>query len=456
MTDRSKQLGEEKIGKLLFKFSIPAIIGMLVNALYNIVDRIFVGHGVGSLALSGIALTFPIPLLIMAFGMLIGLGATSLISIRLGEKKKEEAELIVGNSFMLLLGISLGITLLSYLFMDAMLIQFGASAEVLPYAREYIKVLLLGAAFQNVGFGMNNFIRAEGNPKTAMLTMILGAVLNTILNPIFIFGLHLGIVGSALATVISQVVVSVWVLSYFLGSRAMLRLRVHNLRLDLAIVKGILAIGMSPFAMQLVASLITVLFNKSLAHYGGDLAIAAMGIINSIVMLIFMPVFGLNQGAQPIIGYNYGARKYNRVKTALKLGAFWATVITTTGFLLTLVFPGALIAMFSKDDTELIRLGVSGLRLFLIMLPIIGFQVAAVNYFQATGQPRKSLFLSMSRQLIFLAPFILILPHFWGLTGVWLAGPASDLASSILTAIWLFRDIRKLNAQETTALVAVR
>lgn len=453
MTDRSKQMGEEKIGKLLFKFSIPAMIGMLVNALYNIVDRIFVGNGVGSLALSGISISFPIPLVIMAFGMLIGLGATSLISIKLGEKKREEAERIVGNSFVLLLGIAMVIMLLSYLFLDGLLVKFGASEQVLPYARDYMKVLLLGTAFQNVGFGMNNFIRAEGNPKTAMQTMVLGAVLNTVLNPIFIFGFHLGIMGSALATVLSQAVVASWVLSYFLGSRAMLRLRIQHLKLDFPVVKGILSIGMSPFAMQLVASLITVMLNQSLGLYGGDLAIAAMGIINSIVMLIFMPVFGLNQGAQPIIGYNYGARQYDRVKTTLKLNVFWATVIMVAGFLLTQIFPVPLMALFSKGDTELIGLGTEGLRLFLMMLPIIGFQVAAVNYFQATGQPRKSLFLSMSRQLIFLAPFILILPHFWGLAGVWLAGPASDLASSLLTAVWLVRDIRRLNAK-TTALAA--
>lgn len=444
MTDRSKQMGEEKIGKLLFKFSIPAIIGMLVNALYNIVDRIFVGNGVGALALSGISISFPIPLVIMAFGMLVGLGATSLISIKLGEKKREEAERIVGNSFVLLLGIALVIMLLSYLFLDGLLVKFGASAQVLPYARDYIKVLLLGTVFQNVGFGMNNFIRAEGNPKTAMQTMVLGAVLNTILNPIFIFGFHLGIIGSALATVLAQAVVAIWVFSYFLGSRAMLRLRIRHLKLDFPVVKGILSIGMSPFAMQLVASLITVMFNQSLGFYSGDLAIAAMGIINSIVMLIFMPVFGLNQGAQPIIGYNYGARHYDRVKTTLKLNVFWAMVIMVAGFLLTQIFPVPLMALFSRGDTELIGLGSEGLRLYLMMLPIIGFQVAAVNYFQATGQPRKSLFLSMSRQLIFLAPFILILPHFWGLAGIWLAGPASDLASSLLTAVWLVRDIRRL------------
>ena len=442
--NRSQQLGEEKIGKLLRKFSIPAIIGMLVNGLYNIVDRIFVGQGVGSLALSGTAISFPFTLAIMAFGMLIGIGATSVISIRLGQQKNEEAEQIVGNAFVLLLAISLTITLLGYVFMDSLLFLFGASGEVFPYAKEYLTVLLAGAVFQTIGFGMNNFIRAEGNPKIAMYSMILGAVLNTILNPIFIFGLHLGVRGSALATVISQFVTAVWVLSYFLGNRALLKIRLRNLKLSWVLVKPILAIGVSPFSMQLVGSVVTILLNKTLVSYGGDLSVAAMGVINSITMLIFMPVFGIGQGAQPILGYNYGARRYDRVKHTLKLSMIASTGVMVLGFLLVELFPVAIMTLFSKD-TELISIGSNGLRIFLVMLPIIGFQVMTVNYFQATGKPRKSLFLSMSRQLIFLVPMILILPKFWGLTGVWLAGPVADLASSGLTVLWLRRDLRQLD-----------
>lgn len=445
--DRSKLLGEEKIGKLLVKFSVPAITGMLVNAIYSIIDRIFVGRGVGSLALSGIAISFPIPLVIMAFGMLVAMGATSLISIRLGEGKKEEAEVIVGNSFVLLLFLSFLISLIGYLFMDQLLIQFGASQEVLPYAKQFTQVLLIGAVFQSIGFGMNNFIRAEGNPRIAMLTMLLGAVLNTILNPLFIFGLKIGVAGSALATVISQAIVSIWVLSYFLGDKALLKLRLRNLHLRLAIVKQTFAIGLSPFAMQFIASIVTIIFNKSLAHYSGDLAIAAFGIINSIVMVIFMPVFGINQGAQPIIGFNYGARKYYRVKRALTLSIIGATGVMLVGFILTQVFPQWIMSFFSADDQNLIALGTRGLRLYLMMLPIIGLQVASVNYFQATGKPKKSLFLSLSRQVVFLIPALLIFPRFLGLDGVWLAGPASDLASTILTAILLTKDVKDLTAK---------
>lgn len=445
--DRSKLLGEEKIGKLLVKFSVPAITGMLVNAIYSIIDRIFVGRGVGSLALSGIAISFPIPLVIMAFGMLVAMGATSLISIRLGEGKKEEAEVIVGNSFVLLLFLSFLISLIGYLFMDQLLIQFGASQEVLPYAKQFTQVLLIGAVFQSIGFGMNNFIRAEGNPRIAMLTMLLGAVLNTILNPLFIFGLKIGVAGSALATVISQAIVSIWVLSYFLGDKALLKLRLRNLHLRLAIVKQTFAIGLSPFAMQFIASIVTIIFNKSLAHYSGDLAIAAFGIINSIVMVIFMPVFGINQGAQPIIGFNYGAGKYYRVKRALTLSIIGATGVMLVGFILTQVFPQWIMSFFSADDQNLIALGTRGLRLYLMMLPIIGLQVASVNYFQATGKPKKSLFLSLSRQVVFLIPALLIFPRFLGLDGVWLAGPASDLASTILTAILLTKDVKDLTAK---------
>ncbi|HZK84669.1 MAG TPA: MATE family efflux transporter [Desulfosporosinus sp.] len=441
--NRSQQLGEEKVGKLLLKFSIPAMIGMLVNGLYNIVDRIFVGRGVGSLALSGIAISFPITLAIMAFGMLIGLGATAVISIRLGQQRREEAERIVGNAFILLLGISLIITLLGYLFMDPLLVGLGASPEVLPYAKQYISVLLGGAAFQSIGFGMNNFIRAEGNPRIAMYTMILGAVLNTILNPIFIFGMHLGVAGSALATVISQFVTAVWVMYYFLGNKALLKLRVRNFKLEWMLVKDMLAIGISPFSMQLVGSFVTVFLNKSLAIYGGDLSIAAIGIIISISMLIFMPVFGIGQGAQPILGYNYGAGNYDRVRQTLKLTVFAATGVMIFGFLSVELFPVAIMSLFSNDP-ELIRVGANGMRLYLMMLPIIGFQVTVVGYFQATGKPRKSLFLSLSRQLLFLVPMIWILPKFMGLTGVWLAAPVSDLASAALTAVWLYNDLKQL------------
>lgn len=445
MDERSTQLANENVGKLLLKFSVPAIVGMIVNALYNVIDTIFVGQGVGPLAISGTAVAFPIMIVGMAFGMLVGMGATALISIRLGEQKKEEAERILGNAFILNIIISIILTILGLIFLHPILTAFGASPEVLSYAADFTSVILIGTVFGNTAFSMNNMIRAEGNPKIAMLTMIIGAVINIILNPIFIFGLDMGIKGSALATVISQIISAVWVMSYFFGKKSLLKIHRKNLKLDWHIIKGIFAIGMSPFAMQIAASVITIVLNKSLATYGGDLAIAAMGIINRISLLILMPMFGINQGVQPIIGFNYGAKQFDRVKHALKLAIFAATGIATLGFIVTQIFPEAIIKIFSKDDVELIKIGSNGLRIYLMMLPIIAFQIVGANYFQSVGKAKHSMFLSLSRQVIVLLPMIILLPRFFGLNGVWTAGPTSDLISSVITGIFLWLEIKHLN-----------
>lgn len=442
--DRTKQMAEEAVGKLVFMFSLPAIVGMVVNAIYNIVDRIFVGRGVGTLALSGIAVSLPINLLIMAFGMLIGVGATALISIRLGQNKKEEAELIVGTAFVTLIVISLVISLLIAASMENLLVLLGASNEVLPYAKEFVSVIILGIPVMSIGFGMNNFIRAEGNPKTAMISMLIGAGLNIILNPLYIFVLNLGVAGSALATVCSQTVVAAWVLSYFIGKRSMLKLRLKNMRLKLVILKDIVAIGLSPFFTQLVASLIIVLFNNRLAVYGGDMAIAAFGVINAVVLVILMPVFGVAQGVQPIIGFNYGARNFERVKQALKYAVFVATFVCTAGFLIAEIFPRPLLHLFSENNLTFTELGVQGLRIFLGLLPVVGAQIMASQYFQATGRAKQALFLSMSRQVVFLIPLLFILPSFFGLTGVWAAAPVSDLASFVLSMSFLFWDLKHI------------
>ncbi|NLI93608.1 MAG: MATE family efflux transporter [Peptococcaceae bacterium] len=442
--DRTKQLAEETVGRLLFMFSMPAIIGMMVNAIYNIVDRIFVGRGVGTLALSGIAISFPINMLLMAFGMLIGVGATALISIKLGQNKKDEAENIIGNAVTLLLLISVFMCVFFGLFTEKLLILFGASPEVLPYAKEFVYVIILGIPAMSIGFGMNNFIRAEGNPKTAMMSMLIAAGLNIILNPLFIFVFHLGVAGSALATVCSQTVVAVWVLAYFLGKRSHLKLRRCYLRIRGDIVKQIIAIGLSPFATQFVAGFIIVLINNRLALYGGDMAIAAFGVINAVSMVILMPIFGLAQGVQPIIGYNFGARNMKRVKEALKYVIISATAVCCTGFLLVELFPGYLIELFSEGNVEFTATGIQGLRIFLAMLPIVGMQIMASQYFQATGRAKQAIFLSMSRQVVFLIPALYVLPSFFKLAGVWAAGPASDLASLIVSMMFLFWDLRRI------------
>ena len=447
--DRAKQLGEENILKLLIKFSVPAIIGMLVNALYSVIDRIFIGNSTGPyagpLGIAGITVGFPLMLIMMAFMMLVGLGANSLVSLRLGEGKKGEAELILGNAFTLIIIISLSISAAGLIFIDPLLRIFGASEIVLPYAKAFMQIILIGTVFQGIGFGMNNFIRGEGNPKVAMLTMLLGAALNIILCPIFIFALGMGIRGSALATIISQAISAAFVLHYFFSGKSMLKIRRKNLRLDKSIVRSVFALGSAPFALQLAASLVSAIFNKSLGFYKGDLAISGMGIITSLLTLIQMPLFGINQGSQPIIGFNYGAQKFDRVKEALKLAIIAASTIVVIGFVVIQLFPRQLVMLFNSQDVELINFTTSSMRIFLIFLPIIGFQIVSGGYFQAVGKPKHAAFLSLSRQLILLIPAVLILPLFFGIGGVIAAGPVADLGSSLLTGFWLYREIKQLD-----------
>lgn len=450
--DRSAQMGEKSIPNLLLNFSYPAIIGMVVNATYNVVDRIFIGRGVGALGIAGATIGFPIMIILMAFGMLVGIGANSLVSIRLGQKKKEEAERILGNAVILLIIFAISLSAGGLILLKPLLVLFGASERILPYAREYVSIILMGAIFQALGFGMNNFIRGEGNPKRAMLTMLIGAVLNIILDPIFIFVFGLGIRGAAIATVISQAATAVWVLMYFLGGKSLLKIHLQNLRLDPRIVRNILTIGSAPFAMQLAASAMNAILNNQLQRYGGDIAISVIGIIYSMVFMIIMPVIGLNQGSQPIIGYNYGARKYDRVKKTLQLAILAATVWVTLGFAFTQLFTHSLIGLFIKDE-ELLKMGKPAMRTFLMMLPIIGFQIVSASYFQAVGKPKQAMLLTLSRQVLFLIPFIIILPRFFGLRGIWAAGPSADLASSLLTATRLLIEVRQLNTKHAEASV---
>ncbi|MBP2626292.1 MAG: efflux family protein [Firmicutes bacterium] len=441
--ERSKALGEEKISTLLWKFSLPAIVGMVVNALYNVVDSIFVGHGVGEIGLAAVTIAFPIMIILMGFGMLIGVGAAAVVSLRMGEHKQHEAEKILGNAFTLAAILSVALSAGLLLYLDPILISLGAETSVLPYARDFTRIILLGSIFMYIGFGLNNIVRAEGNPKMAMLTVLISAGLNIVLNPLFIFIFHLGISGSALATVVSQSVSAIWVFVYFISTKSVLKLRLSNLVLDWGIVISIFKIGMSPFLMQIAASVVTVLFNYSLLQYGGELAVAAIGVINRIAMLMLMPIFGLSQGLQPIIGYNYGAKNYIRVKKALKIAIYAATIFSTTGFLLIQIFDKQIIMLFNENP-ELISIGSYGMRIYLCMLPVVGFQIIGGNYFQAVGKAGYAIVLSMSRQVIILIPLIMILPGLLGLNGAWLASPIADLVAALLTGILLFREIRKL------------
>ncbi|MEN6324881.1 MAG: MATE family efflux transporter [Syntrophomonas sp.] len=448
--DYSKQLEEGSIGRLLIKFSIPAIVGMVVGALYNIVDRIFVGRGVGSLAIAGTTVVFPIMLIIMAFSLLVGMGASSLISIRLGEKRKEDAELIAGNALLLLIIISFALSIPGLLFITPLLQLFGASNDVLPYASDYLRIILLGAVLFGISLGLNNFIRAEGNPRTAMYTMLIGAVANIILDYCFIFMLGLGIKGAALATVIAQGISAVWVLHYFLWGRSFLKIRWRNLKPEPLVIRQIFIMGFPPFAMQLVDSVKQVVLLKSLGIYGGDPAISAMGIIFSVSTILVMPVIGISHGAQPIIGYNYGAGHRKRIKETLKSAIAASTLILSVGFVFTRLFPEAIIGLFVKNDMQLVTLGCHGLLTVFLFLPVVGFQVVGSIYFQSVGKPKQATILTLSRYILIYIPALLILPHFWGLEGVWRAAPFADLGSFILTGILLFYEFKRLDSKAET------
>ena len=445
--NRQKLLGEEKISKLLMQFSVPAIIGMMVNTLYNIVDRMYIGNipEVGGLALTGVGITMPIMTIIMAFGMLVGIGTSARISLKLGEHKRDEAEQHLGNAFILILMISIAIMVLGLTFMDQILGIFGASPETEIYASQYMQIIFLGTVFNMLSFGLNHSIRSDGNPKIAMFSMLIGAATNIILDPIFIFGLGLGVRGAAIATVISQIASMIWILYYFTKGKGSIKITRYSIKLKKAVIISIFSIGMSPFAMQVAQSIVQVLANNSLKAYGGDLAIGAMTIVNSISMIFMMPLFGLNQGSQPIIGYNYGAKKYHRVKDAVKIPVIVATIIVSVGWLLIQFVPELLIRVFSGDES-LLEMAKTGLRTFLFMLPVLGFQTISSNYFQSVGKAKISMFLSLLRQVILLIPCLIILPRIGGLglMGVWLAGPVADGLASIITGVVFFNSIRQL------------
>ena len=447
----TKKMGEDRISSLLIRFSIPAVAGMTVNALYNVVDRMFIGRFVGPLALSGLAIGFPIMTIFMAVSMLIGLGTSASVAIRLGKGQKEKAERLFGNAITLYIIASALVITLGLIFLKPVMALFGASEQVLPYSMSYMRIIIIGFLFHAIGFGMNHSIRAEGNAKIAMLTMFLGAGINIVLDALFIIVFKWGVQGAAWATIIAQLSSAIWVFSYFLRDGSTVRFKVSNMKPDIEAIKRILSLGSSSFAMQTAASVIWLFINRSLIHYGGelgDLAIAAMAIINSVSMFIFMPCFGINQAAQPIIGFNYGAKKYKRVKRTLYRAIGAATAICILGFIVVMIFPEAIISFFSKDNPELTGLATMGLRVFLIFLPIIGFQIVGTSYFQATGQPHKAMFLTLSRQAIFVLPLLIILPKYFGLKGIFMAAPISDVASVIITGILLFVDMRKLTARQ--------
>jgi putative MATE family efflux protein len=446
--DRSQEMRDGNIGKLLWTFSWPAIIAMLVNSLYNIIDRIFVGRGVGQLAIAATTVAFPIMIILMAVSILIGIGATALISIRLGEQRQDEAEKVAGNGLAMIILLPAILAAIFFIFTEPILLAFGADAKVLPYARDFTHIIMLGSVFGSISMGCNNFIRAEGNPKMAMYTQLLGAVLNTGLNYVFIFILGWGIKGSALGTVLAQMVSAAWVLSYFLSGRSLVKIRLKNLKPSWPILSSIMAIGFAPFAMQVANSIQQLILNKTLMFYGGDMALSAVGIMMSISTLLFMPILGLAQGAQPIIGFNYGARQYKRVKQTWKKAVWAGTGIAVTGYLAIHIWPEQLAGLFSIQNPALTALATHAMLTFMAMFPIIGFQIISSNYFQAVGKARQAAILSLSRQVLFFIPLLLILPHFWGIEGVWRTAPIADTLSVMLTATLMYGEMRKLNENE--------
>lgn len=443
-----QRLETESIDSLIWKFSLPAIVGMVANASYNVVDRIFVGQGVSSQAISAITITYPITMILLSFAMLIGIGAQAVTSLKLGEKQHILAEQILGNAISLSVSVSLALTILIFLFLDIILHFFGANNEIFHLAKNYLSIILIGIIFQISSFVLNGIIRAEGNPRIAMLTMLIGASSNIVLDPIFIFGFRLGIEGAAIATILAQFISAVWVYGYFLGKKSLLKFRLNNLKINAEIAKSVFAIGSSPFLMHIATSGIFILLNNSFMKYGGATAVAAMGIINSTVMFIMMPIFGLNQGIQPIIGYNYGAKRYDRVEKLLFRGIFYATLICTFGFLLLISFPTFVIKMYSSNDPNLLETGRQGLKIFILSMPLIGFQVILGAYFQAVGKPLKAIVLTLTRQIIFIIPLVLLLPKFFGLQGLWAYAPISDFMAGILAIAFLLSELKVLKGQQ--------
>lgn len=435
-------LGTESIGKLLMQYAVPAIIAMTASSLYNMVDSIFIGHGVGTMALSALALTFPLMNLGAAFGALVGVGAATLISVKLGQKDYDTAQRVLGNVFVLNILLGLAFTVIVFPFLNPILYFFGGSDETVGYARQFMEIILLGNVVTHLYLGLNAVLRASGHPKQAMYATIATVAINTILAPIFIFMFDWGIRGAAIATVSAQVIALLWQLKQFNNANELLHFRRGIFRLKRKIVFDSLAIGMSPFLMNLAACLIVILINQGLKKYGGDLAIGAFGIVNRLVFIVVMIVMGLNQGMQPIAGYNFGAKLYDRVNKVLKLTIIYATCVTTFGFLVGMLAPNLVVGIFTSD-AELTELSATGLRITVMFFPIIGFQMVTSNFFQSIGMAGKAIFLSLTRQMLILLPCLLILPHFFGVAGVWYSMPVSDLLASLIALVMLVYQFRK-------------
>lgn len=443
-------LGEEKISRLIWRYSLPAIIGQIVNMLYSVVDRIYIGNipHVGGFAITGVGITMPITVIITGFGMLIGIGAAANISLSFGRGDHDRAKKYLANGIFGIGVISVLVAILGNLFAPQIMRLFGATDTTLPFALTYLRPILFGTLFNLTAFGLNGCISSDGNPKRGMITMIIGATINIILDPIFIFGLDMGIAGAAYATVISQIAASCWLLFHFFGSKkANLHLRISDLKVDFSILKEILAIGSAPFLMQVASSFVQLLSNNALLTYGGDLAIGAMAVITSICSVFIMPIFGLTHGSQPILGYNFGAGRYDRVRQAYKQVLLLVTGILLVGYAGIMLFPNALVRCFSSDPA-LSGIAVQGMRTYLLLLPLIGVQMVSSTYYQSVGKPMLAMVIGLTRQVLFLVPAFLILPRIYGLSGVWYAGIVADFLSVALSATLILFEFKKTRRME--------
>lgn len=444
-TNQFNVLAEKPVGSLLLHYAIPAIVAMAASSVYNIIDGIFIGQGVGAEAIMGLALTMPIMSLTAAFGAMVGVGAATLMSVKLGQKDYDTAKSILGNVVIMncVLGVGLGLLLL--LFINPILRFFGASDETLPFARDFMTVILLGNVVTHLYLGLNAMLRSTNRPQKAMMATIGTVVLNCILAPIFIFVLNLGIQGAALATITAQAVMLLWQIHLFSDKREFIHLNRNILHLKWKIVSESLLVGLPQFLINLCACLVAALMTRSLTTYGGDTAVGAFGISNRLILFVVMVVIGLNQGMQPIAGYNFGARHYDRVIGVLKIALVAGTAITMIGFCVGTFFSTPFATLFAKGSPELIEMSSHALNCLVIMFPIVGMQIVSTAFFQSIGYAGKSIFLSLTRQLIFLVPSILILPHLWNepLEGLWHAAPLADGLASVLAGVLLFKQVKK-------------
>lgn len=431
------ELGTKPVGNLLAQYALPAIIAMTAASLYNIIDRVFIGQVVGPMAISGLAITFPFMNLAAAFGAAVGVGASTTISVKLGQKDYESAENILGNTITLNLIVGLAFGGICLLFLDPILRFFGASDATLPYARNFMQVILAGNVFSHMYFGMNAVLRAASKPRMAMFATIFTVGMNILLDVVFILWWHWGIKGAAFATIISQVLALCWQMKLFTNKSELLHLKRGIYKLKSNLVRNIISIGISPFLMNACACVIVIFINNQLVRFGGDMAVGAYGIANSIAMIFVMFVIGLNQGMQPIAGYNYGAQQYDRMMRVVKLSIITAVCIMLTGWSLAMFAPYHCARMFTTDP-ELIKGSIKAIHIIMMMFPLIGSQMVITNFFQCIGKVKISIFLSLSRQLLFLLPLLVLLPNFYGINGVWASMPTSDfIAVAVAVTIML-------------------